>query len=147
VSSVRVGRWFRRPVQLALVVLALGASSTVLLVLLQTHQNASVAAARFEVVAQTTAELVKGRLAAYAYGLRGARGAVLTVGHDRIDRDRFRVYSESRDLAREFPGARGVGMIRRVAVSDESGFLSRARADGAPDFAIRQRQPDFARKL
>ncbi|UXY55157.1 PAS domain S-box protein [Pseudomonas tohonis] len=86
----------------------------------------------------TMADAVVRRLGLYQYGLRGARGALLTVGEAGISRELFNRYARSRDIAVEFPGARGFGLIRRVAPADEADFLRRARADGKPDFTIRQ---------
>ena len=81
------------------------------------------------------------RINLYQYGLRGARGAVLTAGETTISRDLFRRYSQTRDIDKEFPGARGFGFIRRVAPEQEAEFLAKARLDGKPDFAIRQFSP------
>lgn len=96
-------------------------------------------AVRFE--AQEAAEAVLSRLRLYEYGLRGARGVVLTAGEHSITRDAFHRYSLTRDLAAEFPGARGFGFIRRVPMAQEAQFLAAARADGKPDFAISQFSP------
>ncbi|WP_350446421.1 PAS domain S-box protein [Pseudomonas solani] len=84
------------------------------------------------------ADAVVRRLGLYQYGLRGARGALVTVGEAGISRELFNRYARSRDIAVEFPGARGFGLIRKVAQADEADFLRRARADGKPDFTIRQ---------
>ena len=53
----------------------------------------------------------------YEYGLRGARGVIL-VTDGQPGRERFRQYSESRDLDKEFPGARGIGFIRRAPLRE-----------------------------
>jgi len=71
------------------------------------------------------------------YGLRGARGAVLTAGRSGISREIFHRYSQSRDLPREFPGVLGFGFIRRVEVAQTAKFIEQARLDGAADFRIR----------
>lgn len=81
------------------------------------------------------------RIELYQYGLRGARGFVLAEGKN-LSRQRFLNYTLSRDIDREFPGARGFGVIRRVAPDAEAEFLSRAREDGKPDFAIRELNPN-----
>jgi PAS domain S-box-containing protein len=96
--------------------------------------------AQEEVVAATeeAAALVLTRLKLYQYGLRGARGAVVTAGEYGISRELFNRYQRTRDLASEFPGARALGFIRRVPERDETEFLKSARADGAADFSIRQ---------
>ncbi|KAA0982651.1 PAS domain S-box protein [Pseudomonas sp. ANT_J12] len=94
------------------------------------------------VTTEDAAELVLTRLNLYQYGLRGARGAVLTAGEHGISREVFDRYIQTRDLASEFPGARAMGFVRRVAERDESVFLKQARADGKADFSIRQISPD-----
>ena len=55
----------------------------------------------------TMADAVVRRLGLYQYGLRGARGAMVTVGEAGISRELFNRYARSRDIAVEFPGARG----------------------------------------
>lgn len=78
------------------------------------------------------------RITRYQYGLRAVRGHLLSVGEENISRELFRRYSGTRDIDDEFPGARGFGFIRRVALQDEGKFLRSARADGMPDFTLRQ---------
>lgn len=103
--------------------------------------NGRVASERFQVAAGRLASVIDGRMARYEYGLRGARGSVLSAGEAGIMREGFRRYADSRDLGREFPGARGFGFIRRVPAAGEAAFLASARRDGAPDLRIRQLQP------
>ncbi|WP_374439192.1 PAS domain-containing hybrid sensor histidine kinase/response regulator [Pseudomonas panipatensis] len=91
--------------------------------------------------ARRVGDSVIARLQLYQYGLRGTRGAVLIAGEHDIGRELFRRYSLTRDIAREFPGARGFGFVRRVAPGEEAEFLRRARADGAPDLRIQQLTP------
>ncbi|MGO2354625.1 MAG: CHASE domain-containing protein [Marinomonas foliarum] len=80
---------------------------------------------------------VQTRIQLYQYGLRGARGAILTTGEDLITRKIFTLYSLSRDVDLEFPGARGFGFIRRIPPSEESAFVDRARKDGWPEFSVK----------
>jgi PAS domain S-box-containing protein len=97
-----------------------------------------------EAVQQETlriADEMVARINLYQYGLRGARGAVLTAGETTISRELFRRYSQTRDIDKEFPGAHGFGFIRRVTPEQEADFLANARLDGKPDFAIRQLTP------
>ena len=107
----------------------------------QIQENTVIAQRRFEALGVELSVNVIKRLQTYEYGLRGARGAVLTSGADHPDRERFLLYSRSRDIDREFPGARGMGLIRRVAPDQENDFVAEARLDGAPDFKIRQLEP------
>ncbi len=70
------------------------------------------------------------------YGLNGARGVY--AASEQVTRDDFRRYVASRNMKVEFPGVRGFGFIERVPYANLSKFLSETRADGAPDFQIRQ---------
>lgn len=96
---------------------------------------------RFHYVVRTLARNISERMYTFEHGLRGARGAVIGAGSDVIGRDRFTLYSRSRDYAREFPGVLGYGYIHRVAPADEAAFLQTARADGAPDIHRRLLAP------
>lgn len=91
----------------------------------------------------TLKQEVTSRIELYQYGLRGARGAVLTAGENTITRDIFEQYSRSRDVDKEFAGARGFGFIRRVPQSGVESFTSLARQDGWPDFSIKMLSPNF----
>ncbi|MGA4636408.1 PAS domain S-box protein [Pseudomonas solani] len=94
-----------------------------------------------EKATDSMADAVVHRLSLYQYGLRGARGSLLTTGDAGMTREVFHRYSRSRDIATEFPGARGFGLVRKVTAAEEAGFLQRARADGKPDFSIHQITP------
>lgn len=102
------------------------------------HQHADQAALA---TAEATADAVVSRIKLYQYGLRGARGAIQTMGDKAINREGFDRYRHTRNVAVELPGARGFGFIRRVARQDEAQFVAMARADGWPDFAIRELAP------
>ena len=102
------------------------------------HANQRQAQEALQRATELAADAVHKRMQLYQYGLRGARGVIVTSGPQGLSRALFHRYSQTRDIAREFPGARGFGFIRRVPRSTEASFLNQARADGAPDFAIRQ---------
>jgi PAS domain S-box-containing protein len=70
------------------------------------------------------------------HGLRGARS--LYAVSVNVSRAEFRSYVESRDVEKEFPGVRGLGMIQRVLRAEVPAFVAAERADGAAQFAIRQ---------
>lgn len=106
----------------------------------QTRQTA-VYAAEFEDLTEEFESIIAQRLRLYEYGLRGARGAVMTAWPERISRRQFEQYVATRDLAQEFPGARGVGYIFRIPAAEVPAFVTAARADGFADFAIRELQP------
>jgi PAS domain S-box-containing protein len=81
---------------------------------------------------------IEDRLRLYEYGLRGARGAIAAAGGADIRRRAFEAYVATRDLATEFPGARGFGFIRRVPSDRLTEFEIAMRADGQPSFRVRQ---------
>ncbi|MCL5230659.1 PAS domain S-box protein [Pseudomonas sp. In614] len=105
------------------------------------HSNEQQTQEAIAAATEDAADLVLARLNLYQYGLRGARGALLTAGENGISREVFDHYNQTRDLAVEFPGASALGFIRRVLEQDESDFLKHARADGKTDFSIRQFSP------
>lgn len=74
----------------------------------------------------------------YVYGLRGARGAIVSAGVDQITDRQFKRYFLTRSLSEEFPGAMGIGFIRRVPIDHESEFIAQMRKDIKPDFSIRE---------
>jgi PAS domain S-box-containing protein len=77
----------------------------------------------------------------YTYGLRGYRGAVITKGLDDFGHQDELRYVGSRNHEAEFPGARGIGFIRRVKPSNADAFVEAASADRDAPFAIRQLNP------
>jgi len=95
----------------------------------------------FDHLAASAVEQIRSRIRLYEYGLRGARGAVHAVGPERITAEIFHQYGLSRDVDREFPGARGFGFIRKVAPADWGEFLRRARAE-RDDFEVRLLGPE-----
>ncbi|GFM81527.1 hypothetical protein PSCICN_22190 [Pseudomonas cichorii] len=121
--------------------LAVGIIVSLLSAWLVDIQNRKYVLARLTNEAESLAQATVERVDLYQYGLRGVRGVILTAGEN-INRDLFYRYSQTRDISKEFPGARGFGFIRRVATEDEALFLDRARADGKKDFNIRELSPN-----
>ncbi|MDH3461721.1 MAG: CHASE domain-containing protein, partial [Burkholderiaceae bacterium] len=66
-------------------------------------------------------------------GLIGTRGMALAVGWDELKREQFIRYARSRNIDKEFPGVRGLGLIRRVPVLQQAAFAASAAADGWPE--------------
>jgi PAS domain S-box-containing protein len=93
--------------------------------------------------AETTklADEIVAHMELFQYGLRGGRGHILSKGESGANRTDFYNYMLSRDIDIEFPGARGMGFIRRVPVKKEAEYLAHARADGWPNFTIKQLSP------
>lgn len=104
-------------------------------------QNAVKAQTEFEALASANLQKLQEHFSFYANGLRGARGGVLAGGGEAITRDQFSAYMSSHEVAREFPGARGFGFIRRVPQDQERSFLARMRREGAAEFRIRELAP------
>jgi len=133
-TALAANRW-------TIISLAIGLIVSIAAGLSVAHFNLTQADKAVNVAAETAADAVVNRLTLYQYGLRGARGSIQTMAERGITRENFDRYSRTRDIDEEFPGARGFGFIRRVALQDEAAFLAQARADGWPDFAIRQLAP------
>lgn len=109
---------------------------------LRTHaDNAVRAEEAFSYMAQRAANQIQRRIGSYEYGLRGARGAVIGAGDEKISREIFRRYTQSRNIDREFPGARGFGFIRRVPEAQADDFVRISRAENWPNFNIKEFQP------
>jgi len=111
---------------------------TLVLALQVHHSNEQAAQQRLERVADELARGVQERFGLYEAGLRGARGAVLAAGGMNLRNQAFAAYANSRELEREFPGARGFGLIQRVPRSEEARFVAQLRAQGLSEFAVRE---------
>ncbi|WP_445425908.1 CHASE domain-containing protein [Alishewanella sp. HL-SH06] len=110
----------------------------------QTNQSRIHTAAKASL--QQKAQDILTRFQLYQYGLRGARGALITIDEEKISRDLFLRYSQTRDVDSEFPGARGFGFIRRVPRQQEAAFLAAAQADGWPSFSIKELTPHIGER-
>ena len=108
-----------------------------LLALHQADTNSRLAQKAFESHAEEVVGRLQQRLQMYEYGLRGAGAVVVTAGEDGINARLFHQYRGMRDFAREFPGARGFGFIRRVPRAKTDAYLQARRADGLVDFSIK----------
>ncbi|MCT9812754.1 PAS domain S-box protein [Acidovorax sp. Be4] len=93
---------------------------------------------RFSTLADRALEELSDRMRVYEDGVRGARGAIITAENIGITREQFRRYSESRELTREFPGARGFGFIRLVPRSGLANFVHTTKATERPDFEVKE---------
>jgi CHASE1-domain containing sensor protein len=102
--------------------------------------NDTVRDTRLKALVDERERFIQVRLLRYARGRRGTRGAVRATGGDALTRQRFEDYMSARNMAREFPGARGLGFVRRLPRADEKAFVVHMRTEGRADFAIR----DFA---
>ena len=94
------------------------------------------ARAAFERSVDRVTNEIERRFSQPIFGLNGAKGVY--AASKSVARSEFRDYVNSRDLASEFPGVRGLGFIQRVLPKDLDAFVAAERADGSPQFAIRQ---------
>lgn len=92
--------------------------------------------AEFNRLTENISHEIEQRFRLPIYGLHGARGVY--AASEQVSRDDFRAYVASRNMKVEFPGVRGFGFIERVPHANLPQFLAATRADGAPDFQIRQ---------
>ena len=72
---------------------------------------------------------ISNRLDLYKYGLSSLRGFIHGVGINDLNYQAIANYSNSRDYALEFPGASGIGYIKRVYPNDVNDFINTARND------------------
>ena len=75
------------------------------------------------------------RMNQFEYGLRGMQS--IWAASKSVERHEFNAAFKARDLATEFPGALGIGFIKRVERADIPAFLAATRADDAPDFKLK----------
>ncbi len=89
---------------------------------------------RFNNIADLQMRELTRRLNIFLFGLEGTRG--IFAASRSIEREEFNSFILSRDLDKDFPGARGFGYIQRIARPELHEFLKEARADGAPQFSL-----------
>jgi CHASE1-domain containing sensor protein len=90
---------------------------------------------RFERFSERIHTEVTRRVRHFEYGLRGAMS--LWPASISVEREEFRAAFQARDLQGEFPGALGLGFIKRVERADLPAFLAASRADNAPEFKVK----------
>lgn len=129
---------FSSPIALGVASLSLGLILTLFITWQAGRINRDALQAAVTQRAEGLSAEISQRLRLYTYGLRGVRGHILTAGEEGTSRAGFLRYSQSRDIDREFPGARGFGFIRRVAADQVDDFVAQARADGFADMEVRQ---------
>jgi PAS domain S-box-containing protein len=91
-------------------------------------------ALRFLQMSGRLTEESRRRVTQVGYGLRGLRGVFAT--HDTVSRRTFEAYVASRDLPKEFPGAKAMGFIARVRAQDVDAFADAQRAGIQSEFQI-----------
>lgn len=87
------------------------------------------------------------RVELYQYGVRGARGAATVEGLGNLTREDFAVYSRTRDIDQEFPGARGFGIIYRVSKNQSQQFEAAMAAEYGEEINIRYLNPNDSERF
>ncbi len=131
----------RRILLWPLALLLLGACIAAISAWQQARDNAAEIDERFTMLSNQLVQRMVERIRTYEFGLRGTRGAIIGAGTGHITRKRFLEYSASREIGREFPGARGFGLIQRVPREQSEAFVDFARKEGRPDFHITEIAP------
>ncbi len=90
---------------------------------------------RFQRFSERIQTEVTRRVRQFEYGLRGSMA--LWPASKSVERGEFTNMVNARDLPIEFPGAVGLGFIKRVERDAIPAFLAATRADEAPDFSIK----------
>ena len=72
---------------------------------------------------------VTNRFDLYKYGLYGLKGFIHGIGINNLSYQTISDYSNSRNYAQEFPGASGIGFIRKVDAKNLAQFLQAAKYD------------------
>ena len=91
---------------------------------------------------QNIVEDIQNRFELYALGLRALRNFASVDTVPSLSRTSFERFVNSKNFALEFPGARGIGVIRYVKPEERAQFLLEKRiVDGYPDFRIKQIVP------
>ena len=130
-----------RPLKIAVALLMVGVLIAYLAAQQQRINNQVLLQELFEEQAKIVVDSIITHINIYNHALLGIRGLVVAHGDDSITRKAFQTYVMSRDLDLEYSGARGFGFIRKVARADEENFLTKARKDGMPNFAIKDFSP------
>lgn len=133
--SAYASRLGQSPHALAILVLLVGIVCTVLTAHWLQRTIGAAAEAKYERQKERLVSEVRRRFRQPVYGMMGARG-VYAAGA-RVDRTAWQGYVRSRDLAEEFPGVRGFGVIERVHPGEVDRFVAARHADGQPDFQLR----------
>jgi PAS domain S-box-containing protein len=119
---------------LPLGVLGAGLAVTAAAALWLNEQTQQQAQADFDRAADRLVADVVERLTQPVSGLRGAAGVY--AANKKLDRRAFDAYVGSLDLARDYPGVQGFGLIERVPADRAGAFVAAQRLEGEARFAI-----------
>lgn len=130
------GERMLRRVGLAAFVLVAGACITFSIHAWARRQDDLAARKAFDDLVHRVFVDARARLELPKYGLGGARGVAGSLGH-LPDRSSFARYVAARDMATEFPGVIGFGLIVPVERGDRTRFEAQVKREGVPEFSVR----------
>lgn len=91
----------------------------------------------FERESRYSIEKIQNILSKYELLLSDLRSLIYTIGIENIERENYKDFFNDRNIEREFPGANGVGFIRKVERKNYDQFLYNARKDSFPGFRVK----------
>ena len=135
--------WFskRSPGAVGLVLVLLSLIAALIAGLMAQQANERIVATRFQELVESKSSALMRHMEVYHHGLRGIRGSVVTAGVDQYNLRYFRRYIASRNLKQEFPGALGIGVIRKVPRNAVSALVAHTRAEGQSGFHVKELAP------
>ena len=130
-----------RPLKIAVALFMVGVLTAYLVAQQQRINNQKELQQLFGKEAKILVDSIIAHINTYNHALLGIRGLIVSHGDNSITRKAFQTYAMSRNLDIEYSGALGFGFIRKVARADEENFLTKARKDTMPNFAIKDFSP------
>ena len=143
-SAPTAARLPGEPRHWSLAVLLIGLVAGVAVGWLQWISNEARVQAQLQAATGQVSARLRERMHSYEYALYATRGAVRVAGTsaEALTREAFRRFTGSFDLRERFPGASGVGFVRRTLREQDDAFMAEMRHKGEPSFRIRELQPD-----
>ena len=90
------------------------------------------ASRRLDLLAARASSEIAARMIAYEQMLKSARGMIVAIGVENINRRVFRTYGEAQNFTAQFPGLEGVGLIRNINTGNETAFDAEMPRDRLP---------------
>lgn len=131
----------RSPSATGLILILLSLVAALTAGLMAQRSNERIAATRFQELVESKSSALMRHMEVYHHGLRGMRGSVVTAGVDQYNFRYFKRYIASRNLKQEFPGALGIGVIRKVPRNAVSALVAHTRAEGQSGFHVKELAP------
>lgn len=98
-------------------------------------------ARQFEIVIDKKTAQLQTLANEYKLSLQNTASLITAFGYAELSQDRFRNYVDNLNLKQNFPGALGMGFVRKVPLKNEAEFLREMRENVDPDFQIKYISP------